>query len=618
MKSSPKQKVDPQLLRLQRLNQQLRNNAWSNYVKFLETLLVTTHHPMASELLPLIKGEQYTELVMVADRYSSSEFGTAAEHRLCNQLSAVIRKYPYPKGSVAFNPKEKAFKTFLKCEHKCKRVNQRFRCYLKLRSPHENVLSRARSWISYVLGDLNLSEVWGNCGFSDGANMGVHGNATSNARKILAKTWTCTPGAYHYGLAALKTDMHIFEGLTRREDSQFFPVCLEAFNQAFRNKVELVDHNKLSFVTKTAITDRTIAVEPLVNGYLQKGVDEVMRKRLRRVGINLQDQTLNQRMAREGSLPSVSDPYVTIDLSSASDSVSTELCRYLLPPDWFDFMNSIRSHAVLIEGVVTPYEKFATMGNGFCFPLETLIFASLAVAVASESHRKPDFSVYGDDIIVRQSIAPRVLEVLKICGFTANTSKTFISGPFRESCGADWYNGEDVRPVTLKYAFDSLESIFKFCNIARSKDHASMILNESLEFLESLVPPELFFVRPYKGNVDTAFEVPFDVFMSSPFTRYNREFHCWSWKELMVTACPDFEVQALAGYNVALTRGALLGAISEAPFALRYSTRTKIRRVTYGGSQNVYDPKDVFVPGIGSIKTTRRIQAPRSSEPARG
>jgi hypothetical protein len=357
----------------------------------------------------------------------------------------------------------------------------------------------------------------------------------------------------------------------------------------------MVDHNKIAFVPKTVKTERTIAVEPLLNGYVQKGIDVFLRKRLKRVGIDLEDQSLNQGLARFGSIQDLdADPYVTIDLSSASDSISIGLCRNLLPPDWFDFLNQIRSKHYLIEGRIAPYEKFVSMGNGFCFPLETLIFASLCHVAYREISKPDDFSVYGDDIIVRRSVADRVLSLLQVCGFEANRNKTFIQGPFRESCGADWFNGEDVRPITLDFAFDSLESIFKFCNIAGQKPSIKAILEEGVDFLRSLVPHSLNFVRPYKGQPDSAFEVPIDEFMLSPFSRYNRELQSWSWLELVHKPVRDSSVRAITGYNVALMRGALRGVSSSSPFTFRRKTSTKLRRVSYNGGWSLYLPGVLF------------------------
>jgi hypothetical protein len=342
------------------------------------------------------------------------------------------------------------------------------------------------------------------------------------------------------------------------------------------------------------MVERTIAVEPLLNGFVQKGVDLFFRKRLKRVGIDLSDQSRNQELAREGSLKGEIDPFVTIDLSSASDSLSTEVCRYLLPPDWFDFLNQIRSRRYRLVGEEFTYHKFVSMGNGFCFPLETLIFASLCKTVYDEASLRHDFSVYGDDIIVRQSVAVRLLELLKVCGFRVNRKKTFLTGPFRESCGADWYEGKDVRPVTLDYAFDSVENIFKFCNLARSREVTATFFFEHLEFLEALIPPVSRFVRPYKGDVATALEVPFETFLSSPFAKYDKHLMSWSWKEIRRSGVADKMAYRLHGYNIAVMGAALQGSSSQQPFTERRNTRTKIRRIAYSGASSTWLPGAVL------------------------
>ncbi len=577
------------LWQFRRCNNHLRSNSWTNYQEFLRVLLGSTQHPKAKELLGLLNSGKFDDLVELADSISSTVFRTSAEHRLMNQLSAVIRKYPFPPGSVSYKPREKALSTFLLAERKCQLVNRRFSCFEKLRSPHEQALSGARSWIGYVLGVLPLSQIYDLCDFGPGASIGIHGNATNSARKFLAKSWSVTPSAFYYARAACGRDNYIWEALTCQPGTPYYRVDLDFFNESFSKRASMINNNKISFVPKTVKTERTIAVEPLLNGYVQKGTDLLMRKRLKRVGIDLSDQTHNQWMARDGSLE-VTDPYVTIDLSSASDSISIGLCRYMLPDDWYSFLNATRSKSYSLDGVEHTYHKFVTMGNGFCFPLETLLFASLCNVAYTESHRNPDYSVYGDDIIVRQSVAPRVLELLKVCGFTANPNKTFLQGPFRESCGADWFEGEDVRPLSLDYEFDSIENIFKFCNLARSKGAWECIFYECLEFLQSLIPKDCLFVRPFKGNVDTALEVPLDVFLASPFSRWHRETQSWSWVEVRHTAWPDRPVKLIAGYNLALMRGALNGSISSVPFAERRKTRTKIVRICPSAGWSLFEP----------------------------
>jgi hypothetical protein len=89
------------------------------------------------------------------------------------------------------------------------------------------------------------------------------------------------------------------------------------------------------------------------------------------------------------------------------------------------------------------------MGNGFTFELETLIFIGIISGVTG---LRPglDFLVYGDDIIVPKDAARNVLSALRLFGFTPNERKTFVDGPFRESCGGDYFAGVPVRALFVK------------------------------------------------------------------------------------------------------------------------------------------------------------------------
>jgi hypothetical protein len=580
--------MKPKVLKeLEQLNRQLKESSWDVYQQFLRTLLSSIDSRESKDCLSLLNKGDFQSLLEYAEHLATAEYESPALHRLNVQIASVVRKYPFPEGLLKNDPRAKALETFMKSEHKCKRINQRFRAYRMVRSPNESLLSLARSYISYVLGDLSISSVWDDCRFGAGASLGVHGSATNLARKLLSESWSVSTGAYSYACAYMKTDVHVFELLTRREDSPFFSVDVQAFNNAFSQRARITDYNNIAFVPKTATVLRTIAVEPFLNGVIQKGIDSIMRKRLKRVGISLSDQETNQRIAREGSLNHLSpDAWATIDLSSASDSISIELCRFLLPPEWFELLNATRSHSYKLDGKVYPYHKFTSMGNGFCFPLETLIFASLCAATLSSQGLKQEFHVYGDDILIRRSAFGPLNRLLKVCGFSVNPKKTFNEGPFRESCGADWFEGEDVRPIILDYAFDSLENIFKFCNISRSKDIWKDIFCEANDFLISLIPRRLKFVRPYPGNADSALEVPWDVFMNSPFARWNRKLFCWSWVELMHLPRADSLVRRLTGYDIALIKGALLGVKSSCPFTERFTSRTKICRITFCGASS--------------------------------
>ncbi len=211
----------------------------------------------------------------------------------------------------------------------------------------------------------------------------------------------------------------------------------------------LVEGNRITTVPKNAKTDRVIAIEPLMNMFVQKGIGSLIRRRLKRVGIDLDDQTRNQKLAREGS---ISGQLATIDLSSASDTVSLKLVEELLPPDWFAAIELARSPVgVLPDGSKVCYQKVSSMGNGFTFELESLIFFALSSAVCllygiNGSH----VSVYGDDIIIPVEAYAPVVEILEFAGFTVNSKKSFAAGPFRESCGKHYFMGHDVSPFYIR------------------------------------------------------------------------------------------------------------------------------------------------------------------------
>jgi len=227
--------------------------------------------------------------------------------------------------------------------------------------------------------------------------------------------------------------------------------------------VKIVDGNRVITVPKNYKTDRTIAVEPDMNIYVQKGIGGVIRNRLRAIGVNLDDQTKNQRLAKIGS---ISGRLATIDLSMASDTISRLIVKKLIRSDWLDALGQCRSHfGVLPSGEKIFYQKFSSMGNGYTFELETLIFLSLALAHAKLHGEEVDrISVYGDDIVVPSTMAAGFCGLLSWCGFTPNPKKSYSSGPFRESCGKHYYSGYDITPFYVKKYDSSLRSLFKIHN----------------------------------------------------------------------------------------------------------------------------------------------------------
>lgn len=221
----------------------------------------------------------------------------------------------------------------------------------------------------------------------------------------------------------------------------------------------LVDGNKLFFVEKSTYPveiARTCCTEPLLNMVLQKGIGRWIENDclLRSFGISLATQpSFNQALARKGS---IDGSFGTIDLESASDSMSWSLIQQLAPPALRGLLSVTRcEYTIFPDGRRERLRMISTMGNGFTFPLQTLLFASVVRAVSymrGYACSKPDehFGVFGDDIIVRREIYDEVCSRLTQLGFRVNAGKSFNDGPFRESCGADYYLGTNVRGIYIK------------------------------------------------------------------------------------------------------------------------------------------------------------------------
>jgi len=522
----------------------------------------------------------------------------------------LIRKYPWDSKLVKTDPESRAIEKFLLAERKCSRLNRKFQLYDKCRSPNEDLLHKMRGFIRYHIGDTpSLDEIFDSCSFGAGASLGVHGNATNLLRKIAAGKWTVSAGAYTYGYWAVMRNPHLRD-LLLTEKGLISCLDWDTAKSQYQRKTLIVSNNKVSFVPKTAITHRAIAVEPLLNGYLQKGTDVVMRKRLTRAGIDLSDQSLNQRLARSGSIDDSDDSFVTIDLSSASDNISIGLARNILPPEWFAFLDSIRSHRYELGGKLYTYSKFCSMGNGFCFPLETLIFAACCSAIGC-GIPGADFSVYGDDIIVRRKYAEAVLKALKTLGFSPNASKTFITGPFRESCGADWFGGVDVRPYTLDYALDSIENLFKWLNLTRRSQLTADFFVDTWPLILSQIPHRFRFFRPYKGNADTGIDSWADQHLTSPHCFFSRRNMFWVCKQLNHRAVLDTGRNVDSYRRDSVDMYALLGGSHsenyQVGYPLRRKVRTTISRFVSTSAISTWLPHDRY--GSGTNVSERRVTA---------
>jgi hypothetical protein len=379
--------------------------------------------PMAvtNKILGWIRSRSLEKLCSCSTRFPG-EYQSLELTRHLRQVEAFFKKnaqFSHDSCEAA------AIEAFYKAEKLCRITNKRIAHYSmypdRLDPELYRIVLRAQNIIHYVLGEFT--------GFLDDLpdNLRVTSGATSTRSRKEA-------------LPYLKVTSKI---PATESAAPYIRSLAKYFGYEFV-RIASTETNRVVTVPKNYKTNRTIACEPTGNLTLQLALDKYLKESLyRNIRIDLSDQTRNQELARQGS---IDGSLATLDLSMASDTLSFNTVAWLLPDKWKEFAANVRVKYGSVQDQVIRYAKFSSMGNGATFTLETLIFAAISKAVSSSG----DVSVYGDDIIIPTEAVPLVTRALTFLGFRINSDKSFIDGPFRESCGADWYEGTNVTPMYLR------------------------------------------------------------------------------------------------------------------------------------------------------------------------
>jgi hypothetical protein len=406
-----------------------------------------------------------------------------------------------------FNKKERALLRFHEAEERCRETNFRVSRSIGMSNDINRVLHNAIRIIDKVLGEFVPSEMLEYSRFGPGSTLCVKGAYTTEYFKYCGETPSVTPDCALYAEALIATD---YQWKAHLYGVHPFDVC-GPFSPIKEKEVKSeTNYNKVAFVPKNAKTFRSIAIEPYFNVYFQLGVGGMIRRRLfRRAGINLDSQLRNQILAHKGS---ITGDLATIDFSMASDTISIETVRLLVSDSWFKHLDRLRSKNYMLEkGKPRFYQKFSSMGNGFTFELETLIFYALAIACCEDlGVETKDVSVFGDDVIIPTSAFSLYETVCTYLGFKTNEEKSFASGNFRESCGEDYLGGINVRPVFCK-ELDTTQHVVSLANRLSALNCAvgfgsriNDMLRNAVCLLHRRIPRDVFkqVVGPPTENVD--------------------------------------------------------------------------------------------------------------------
>lgn len=429
-----------------RATSSFNDEAIFNFLHSLDT-------PKSLAVWLLYKSGEHDQLLQLS--CTATHYLTASAFRLDYCAISFLSKATFLKTS--FNKKAVALEKFELFESLCRRTNLRFRNLNfdpLYRGSNVWLLSATTRKIAQILGDFSGEEFVLEAGWGPGVSTLLKGEEVSAFNKFRDE-----------------------RGITR----DLYSLVSPWFEQAYPGWSSIIsahsEHdsgflfqvgNSIVTVPKNSKTDRVIAIEPGINLWFQKSIGKMIRRRLQRVGVDLDSQVRNQQLSRKGSKDL---SLATVDFSSASDSISSEVVRALLPPRWFSLLDTCRSK-IGTNDSCRIWNKFSSMGNGFTFELESLIFYASAQAVC-ELHNFPcnEISVFGDDVIIPNTAFEPYSEFCEFLGFIVNPNKSFYSGCFRESCGAHWYSGVDCKPIFLKERINYVESFYKLANNVRSLAH---------------------------------------------------------------------------------------------------------------------------------------------------
>lgn len=193
--------------------------------------------------------------------------------------------------------------------------------------------------------------------------------------------------------------------------------------------------SKITTVPKNVDTDRVIEVEVFGNMIVQRCIAHALIKCMNcYYAIDLLDaQWLHKTLIADME-------NATIDWSNASNSNWFSTVEWFFPKKVFKLLRGARSGVVSYRGDYFGLNMLSPMGNGFTFEVMTCFLMAIARELDSCA------MVFGDDVIIHKDVALDYINTVSVCGWNPNMKKTFLDGPFRESCGGFYHS--DVGYIT--------------------------------------------------------------------------------------------------------------------------------------------------------------------------
>lgn len=461
-------------------------------VQVSDLLGLPPHHPLREGVvgIPKIEKPKYEEIRNQFDVHSHELVGTLHDNDITYRDAAIyelFRKASFDLPGV--DPYENAKESFLAQMSVAETNNLRFRRMMDIPDGHElwnnvnyiafrRIMASAKHYC-HILCDYaehTFRESGIEPRFTDGATIGRDRDLKKGNSPI-----------ERFSQAALSKDVaylgKMLGNLHRKSRSEE----KDPFWSLFLDRAEVIDAiDTANFVPKTYMTNRPTFKSVVGDIAIQCGIGDVLTTSLRLSGYDVSTlPDTHKELARIGSLNGMT---ATFDMKGGSDNVYLELGKYMVPELTYSVMESARCSKLRIDDEIIDLPIMATAGNGFCFPLETIIFLSLQMGVLSYFGVKPKIarrksqgasyryirktsyhsicSTFGDDVIIPTFAAKTFIELFDKIGIVLNLDKSFFTGSFRESCGGHFLDGHDVNCFNAKTVptMENTYDVQKFLN----------------------------------------------------------------------------------------------------------------------------------------------------------
>ena len=317
---------------------------------------------------------------------------------------------------------------------------------------------------------------------------------------------------------------------------------------------------RMCAVPKTQKGPRLIAAEPSAHQWIQGGLQRWLEDRVKSTFLGLSIDFRHQEASRVLALEASRDKSMaTVDLSAASDRLSTRLVEYVFQGHrpLLDAFHASRSRSILISKDLSTeldadqlivMRKFAPMGSACTFPVQTIVFTMICHFALCCAYGEWDMTeigfrrrasrirVFGDDIIIDTKAVGHLYNILASVGLKVNKEKSFHKGYFREACGMDAYQGVDVTPGYVRTLYqpsdpESLVSVVE-CSNNFYKKHFWHLADR---LLKTVPQSEIKNLAVSKQDVGP---VSLFTYVDAPLQsrkRWNEDLHRWEYRILSVT-----------------------------------------------------------------------------------